>query len=433
MHTGARSAFFILALISLAATITVIAPSAAAQELEGGETVANRARPGFDAAGIPVGGLTLLPTLGGQLRYFDNVFADDEVKIDDTAFILSPELTLNSRSDRHRAQVGGNADLARYADRETENYDDARLWALARMEAGPGEIEGELRLSRLHQERVTPDDLGCAEFAGEIVCTGLTEFTNNRAGIAYSWQPNRLLIRGDLRYTTFDFDDTQLPLGAGSISNDDRDRTRADLGLRLGYAVSPDYAVYFETRFDSIDFDQREDRDGFQRSSEGTEARLGMLLDFTGSTFGEFYVGYLEREFADPRFGLASGPTFGADLSWNVTGLTTLGIKGERTIDNTIVFGASGIFRSRIAVSADHELLRNLVLNAELGIGNDEFEGLDRDDDVSEFRLGGTYLMNRYMRVLFGYRFRSRDTSPETSPGRIFDVNEIFLQVVGQL
>lgn len=417
----------------LVAAVCCGSPLVSAQELEGGETVGNRARPGFDADGIPVGGMILLPEVGGELRYFDNVFADDEAKIDDTAFILKPQLALQSKSERHNAQIGANADLARYTDRDTENYDDVRLWALARMDLGPGEIEGELRLSRLHQERVSPDDLGCARFNGEVVCTGLTEFSSDRAGFAYTYMPSRLMFRADVLYTTIDFDDTQLPLGGGSISNDDRDRSRADIGLRLGYAVSPDYAIYLETRFDAIDFDQREDRDGFRRSSEGSEARLGMLLDFTGSTFGEFYIGYLERDFDDPRFTKASGPSFGADVSWNVTGLTTVGIEGARTIDNTIVLGASGITRSQIAVSADHELLRNLVLNAELGIGTEDFENLDRVDDISEFKLGGTYLMNRHMRVLFGYRFRDRDTSPEGSAGRIFDVNELFVQVVGQL
>jgi len=428
----ARTAVMLATLLTFAAISAITPTPAGAQELESGETVRNRPRPGFDAVGIPVGSLTLLPTLGGQLRYFDNVFADDSAKIDDTAFVLSPELSLNSRSERHRAQLGANMDIARYSDRNTENYDDARLWALARMEAGPGEIEGELRISRLHQERVTPDDLGCANLGGEIVCTGLTEFSTSRAGIAYSWQPNRLLIRGDLRYSTIDFDDTALPLG-GSISNDDRDRSRGEIGLRLGYGLSPDYALYVETRFDSIEFDQQVDRDGFQRSSSGAEARLGMLLDLTGSTFGEFYIGFLERDFDDPRYGLASGPTFGANVNWNVTGLTTLSVRGERTINNTIVLDTSGIFRTRFTLAADHELRRNLVLNAELTLGNDQFEGTDRVDDVSEFRLGGTYLMNRYMRVLFGYRYRSRDTSPETSPGRVFDVNEVFLQVVGQL
>ncbi len=417
---------------ALTLCLLVCGQSAFGQELERRDTVVERQRPGFDADGLNVGGLNILPTLGAELRFIDNIFADDELEVDDTAFTLSPELSLNSRSERHRAQVGANADLARYSDRDSEDYDDARLWALADMQLGAGEIEGELRLSQLHQERTSPDDLGCARIAQQIICTGLTEYGRNRAGIAYTWSPNRLLLRADLRYTTLDFDDTDLPVG-GSISNDDRDRSRSDLGLRVGYGLSADYALYLETRFDSIDFDQREDRDGFRRSSEGSEVRLGMLLDFTGKTFGEFYLGYLERDYDDIRFENASGPTFGADVSWNVTRLTTLRIEGERTIDNTIVLGAAGINRSRLTFGADHELLRSLIVSADLSFGNEDFEGLDRSDDLTEFSLGGKYLMNRYMQVLFGYRYRDRDTQPLNSGGRIFEINEIFVRVVGQL
>ncbi len=419
--------------MALTLCLFVYGQSAFGQELERRDTVDQRQRPGFDADGIDLGGLNLLPTLGGELRFIDNIFADDELKVDDTAFILSPELSLNSRSERHRAQIGANADVARYSDRDSEDYDDARLWALADMQLGAGEIEGELRLSQLHQERTSPDDLGCAKIGQDIICTGLTEYARNRAGIAYTWTPSRFLLRADLRYTTLDFEATDMPMGIGSINNDDRDRSRSDLGFRLGYGLSPDYAIYLETRFDSIDFDQREDRDGFRRSSEGSEARLGMLLDLTGKTFGDFYLGYLDREYDDSRFSKASGPTFGADVSWNVTGLTTLRIEGERTIDNTIVLGAAGITKSRLTFGADHELLRSLIVSADLSFGSDDFEDIDRKDDLTELSLGGKYLMNRYMQVLFGYRFRDRDTQPDSSGGRIFDINEIFVRVVGQL
>jgi hypothetical protein len=427
IHALRPALAFLLTLLCLGAF------QAAAQTLASGESVANRARPGYDANGIAVGKMTLLPRVGGEVRYSNNVLADNELRIDDTAFLVSPQILLESRSERHLVEVGANADLARFADRETESYHDARLWAVTRRDLGPGEIEGELRVARLHQERASPDDLGCTHYNDEILCTRLTEFRTDRAAVAYSYLPGRLMLRGDLSYTTTDYDDTLLPLRTRAMSNDDRDRSSADVGLRLGYAFSPAYAAYVETRIDSTEYEQRKDRDGFQRSSEGIEARLGMLLDFSGNTVGEAYLGYFERDFADQRFGTAGGPTFGADIRWDINNATTLSIAGRRHIESTIVFGASAISKSRLSLSADHELSGNLVLNAAIGIGKDEFENLEREDELIEFRLGGTYYLTRYLRMALGYRHRTRNTSPANTGARVFDAGELFLRMVGQL
>lgn len=418
-----RFAAITLAFCATLAVLTLMtAQPVVAQTLERRDTVAERGRPEFDPVGIRVGGMTLLPSVGVELRYDDNIFADDEVKQDDTAIIMVPALVLNSRSARHRAQFGADADLARYSDYDSEDYDDARLWALGAMALGRGEIEGEARLSKLHEARTSPDD---------IRGTGLTEFQQNRFGIAYTYSPGRLLARADLVYQTLDFDPT--PTAGGSVNNDDRDRSLADLGLRLGYAVSPDYAVYVEARADEIDYDQRADRDGFRRSSEGAEARLGTLLDFTGTTKGEFYVGYLSRDYDDARYSNGEGMTFGGRVDWNITGLTTITAAASRTIDSTTVVGASGITKTELALGVDHELLRNLILSLGLALGTDDFDGLDRSDDLSRFEFGGRYLMNRNLELRFGYLFQDRDTSPESSGGRIYEINELFLRVVGQI
>ena len=419
MRGAMRAAVAVTLIVS---GLTLPLSQAGAQTLERRDNVADRDRPGFDPVGIGVGGMTLLPSLGFELRYDDNIFADDTIKESDTTAIIAPELLLNSRSARHRAQIGANADLARYSDFDSEDYDDTRIWALGAMQVGNGELSGEARLSNVHEERTSPDDQRGS---------GLTEFQQDVFGVAYTYSPGRLLGRADLSYRTLNFDNTPTP--GGSINNDDRDRSIADFGLRLGYGMSPDYALYVETRADKIDYDQQFDRDGFARSSDGVEVRAGTLLDFTGSTIGEFYLGYLRREYEDSRFSRADGPTFGGQIDWNISGLTTLSFGGSRTIDATTIESASGITTSLIQFGVDHELLRNLVLSLDLALGSDDFEGIDRKDDLSELQLSGRYLMNRNIELRFGYRFRDRDTSPENSGGRIYKINELFLRVVGQL
>lgn len=402
--------------------IAVNAP-AQAQELERRDTVAQRARPGLDPEGLPVRAMRLYPELGLEVLYNDNVFADDSMAEGDTALRLLPQLKLDSRSSRHRAEIGANLDIARYDDYDSEDFEDFRFWGLGEMQVRDGEIRAELRLAELHELRTSPDDRGGS---------GLTEYSRNSFYGAYTHRPGRLLIRGDLKLTNLDFDSTPgLPGSTGN--NDDRDRDVADIGVRVGYGLSPDYALYTEARFDSVDYDQEFDRDGFRRSSDGVELRLGTLLDFTGRTSGEFYVGYISRDYDDSRFSDTDGPSFGGRVDWNITGLTTLSVSGDRSIDDTTIVGASGITKSRLTLSAEHELLRNLLIGAIVGVGNDDFENYDRDDDLRLFEIGGKYLMNRYTQVLFGYRYQDRDTSPINSGGNIYEINEVFVRIVGQL
>lgn len=393
-----------------------------AQQLERENTVADRARPGLDADGMPLGRFRLFPAVGLGLVHNDNVFATKEMQQSDTATLLQPELRLMSESSRHRATIGAEADFARYSDFDGEDYDDFDIYAEGGFEIGNGRLQAELRHSDKHEERTSADDARGVE---------PTEFTLDKIAGSYSWKPGRWIAKVDGGYRKFEFDDTATL--TTPISNADRDRNATELGFRLAREMSPSYGLYAEAKGQQIEYDQQFDDNGFERSSDGFSAVVGALLDFSGQTFGEVFGGYLRRDYDDARFGTADGPTFGGKVTWNVTGLTTLIFSGSRGIDSTTIVGASGIETTEFGFKADHELLRSLVLSLDLSLGNEDFEGIDRDDDVKSFLFGGKYFMNRYLNLEFGYLYRDRDTSPANSGGREFEMSQYFLRLVGQL
>ncbi len=393
-----------------------------AQELERENTVADRMRPGLDAVGMPLGGFRLFPSLGLGLVYNDNVFASSALEQSDTVMRLQPELKLSSESSRHRAAIGVEADFARYSDFDGEDFDDFDVYAMGGIEIGKRRLQAGLRHSDLHENRASADDARGLE---------PTEFTVDKITGAYIWRPGRWMGKVDAGYRRFEFDDT-LTL-AGPISNADRDRKVTELGLRLAREMSPNYALYAQAQSNQIEYDQQFDRDGFERSSDGFSAVVGALLDFSGQTFGEVFAGYLRQDYDDLRFGRADGPTFGGKVTWNVTGLTTLIFSGSRRIDSTTIVGAAGIETTEFGFEAYHELLRNLILNLDLSLANEDFDGIDRDDDLKRFLFGGKYLMNRYLNLEFGYIYRDRDTSPANSGAREFEINQFFVRLAGQL
>jgi len=399
-----------------------VSGAAMAQKLERENTVADRARPGLDADGIPLGGFRLFPEVGLGVFHKDNIFATKELEQSDWATVLQPELTLVSESSRHRAAIGARGDIARYNDFDNEDYDDFDIYAKGGFDIGNGRLEAELRHSDQHEDRTSVDDARGVE---------PTRFTVDEIDGAYTWKPGRWITRVDGGYREFEFDDTATL--TTPINNSDRDRSVGEIGFRLGREMSPAYALYGEVRGKQIEYDQQFDNDGFERSSDGFRAVAGALLDFSGQTFGEVFVGYMNQEYDDPRFGEQDGPTFGGKITWNITRLTTLIFSGDRRIDSTTIVGAAGIDTTEFGFQADHELLRSLVLSLDITLANEDFNGIDRDDDLTRIMVGGKYFMNRYLNLEFGYIYRDRDTSPKNSGGRDFEVSQILVLLTGQL
>jgi len=424
MHSSLGYRFGISKLVLIPASILfLLAEVVSAQEYVGLQSVAQRYRPGLESEGMPVGAMKLYPQAGVETVYIDNVFATQNGERDDLALLFTPEARLTSTTSKYRAELGANAEVARYSDFDSENYEDLRFWTTADTGFGNSEVSADLRLSALHEDRTSPDDVRGSE---------LTEFSDNSIDLNYSYRPGRLFTRVDGGFRRLNFDDTDAP-GGGSIDNDDRDRDITELGVRVGYSLSPDLAIYGELRGDGIDYDEQTDDDGFERSSDGVQLRAGTLIEITELISGEFYLCYEERDYDDSSFSDVDGLIFGGDVVWNLTQLTTVTAEAHRRVDDTTIVGASGIMKTLIGVGIDHELRRNLILNANLAYINDDFKGISREDDIVGLEIGGRYLMNRYAYVDFGYGYSDRDTSPSSSAGRVFTINEVFVRFVARL
>ena len=72
----------------------------------------------------------------------------------------------------------------------------------------------------------------------------------------------------------------------------------------------------------------------------------------------------------------------------------------------------AGYLASSVAAGVDHELLRNLLLNANAGYENDFFQGVSRTDAVFSAGAGIRYLLNRNLYLGSG----ALPTEPRPAP-----------------
>lgn len=395
--------------------------AAGAQDAKIRDTVLDRPRPQLDAQGARIGSFGLFPVIGLGLLSDSNIFATETIQIDDLIWLIEPELILKSDWSRHELEVGFDLVAARYSDVSTEDYDDWRVWADTTLDLGRGRLSALARYADLHQPRTSPDNrFGIRP----------TLYSSAEVNLGYAHPFGQFVGEVEISGRRLEFDDTIRI--TGPFSNADRDRDRTDLSFRIGHQTWPGLRPFVQLDLTEVVYDQQFDRDGFERSSEGFDVLFGTDVDLTGRMFGEAYVGYVRRDYEDPRFSTVDGPIFGGNITWNATGLTTMIFSADRGIRGTTIVGAAGILNTSLGLEVDHELLRNLILGLEVAFDNEDFQGIERDDDIFRASLDAIYLMNRYLRLRAAYTYQSRDTSPANSGGFEYRVHRLFIGVEGQ-
>ena len=150
------------------------------------------------------------------------------------------------------------------------------------------------------------------------------------------------------------------------------------------------------------------------RNSHGYRAAVGTEVDITSILFGEMSVGYSWRDYTSNQLSDANGWGAEGSLTWNATPLTSVILTASTGIDETTVIfegdAAEANFQNTVALDVNHELLRNVLLNANVGYARDDFEGTSRTDNIFAAGAGVSYLLNRNLSVDARYRFTTRDS-----------------------
>ncbi len=426
MSTIRQAGFLTLSAIKLSIFILatlIAAMTANAEGLMRGETVVSRERPELDPLGVRIGSFLLYPDLTIGLRQEDNIFAVESNTVSDLITLINPAVKLKSDWNNHTFGLLADFVAARYSENPDEDYQDYTVEGDGRLDISRNSaLSGALQYAHLHEARTSPDD-----------ARGLTptKYTASSIFISYNKKFDRLSVQIDGWQQKLDY--KSVPTSAGILNNDDRDRVENLGTLRFNYVLMPGYQMFLRGSVNSRKYAQRFDRFGLKRNSNGSEVVAGAALDFSGVTFGEIYIGYLRQNYEEPRFSDIGEPTFGGEITWNPSGLTTVTGTAGRSIKETTFDNASGIHATSFELGVDHELWRNLILHMDMLGERDDYQGLNRKDDVFVINLGGKYMLNRNLYVLFGYDYERRVSEPPEGGGRNYKINSYTLRVEGQI
>ncbi|MCJ9429953.1 outer membrane beta-barrel protein [Kordiimonas marina] len=394
------------------------------------KAVYERNRPDYDAPGIRTGSFLFYPSVEGVGAYNSNIYAQESNVTHDFIAKVKPSFSLMSDWNQNFLSLSAKADIGRYFDHSSEDYEDYGFDMNGRRDISHGvDIHGGFSFDRKHEDRGSPDANGLA--------ISPTKYSVLTASAGFKRDVSILSLGVDGEFTRNNYDNA-LKLGGGYINNDARDRDRYKGTVRFGYELSDGYEAFVRVIGDRVKYDNSKAAGGPQRNSNGYQAEAGASFDLTGKAKGEFYAGYMKRKFDSETMGSIDGIDFGASLLWNVTGLTSVRGTVKRDINETTVGGldangvptyASGIKSTLVSLRIEHELQRNLLLSAEGSYTRQDFARTVRSDDLFNAKFGLRYLVNRNLRINAGYNYDYRNT---TTKNQDYQRHSIMVGITGQ-
>lgn len=385
--------------------------------------VMDRRRPAYDAIGIPVGAFRLYPTMDFTSSFDDNVFRQPN-GVSDWFFTESPTVRLMSEWERHFLEVYGGLDNYDYASNGRLSLTDWILGTDGRLDIVRGAfISGMLSYGEQHESLQSPNTLG-------------SQYSPNRyyktdAEVTAAYQRARVGVELGGSFDRYAWMSTPL-IGGGRLDNADRNEDEYQAYAKFIYDFSPGYTGFVKTYYDSRVFDRFYDRGDVHRSSTGYRVNGGVDLQLSNLLSGEIYAGYLEQHYAQDvtnPLRSAAGIDFGSSLNWYTTPRLTVHLNAWHVLTDVTIVGSSASSDEAMQLSADYEMLYNVILQGYFGYTHSKFIGLDRTDQYPSAGIAARYLVNRYLSAKLSYDFSERSSSQPVD----FDDNMISITLTGHV
>ncbi len=338
-------------------------------------------------------------------QFTDNVFLTANDRRSDFVTVLEPWVALSLSRQDFRLNLEAAAEVGRFADNSSEDYNDYFLGAEARYRINGNLFAfGGLDYAWDHESRNSPDDVNGVE---------PTELRDASGFFGLGGKVNGRSFRLGVNVRRLDYDDVLQFNGVtfANIDNDDRDRVETEVGGRLGVASTENGEFFVQGIYDKREYDDRFDNAGlgFRRSSDGFQAALGYTGQ-VGELKGEALLGIMSQDYDDPRFGRTTTVDFGADLTWPISAKTDLTGILERSIEETTLNGASGYISSSAGLRLRHRVAPDMSIAGYFFLTQNDYQEVSRSDVLTETGLSLRYYLNPRIYMDTDYDFLQRQS-----------------------
>ena len=346
----------------------------------------------YDPLGIRVGAFDFYPAVELIGGYDTNPGQSQNGKAA-WLYTAQPELRVQSDWSRHELKAELRGSYTGYSPDQTPSL--SRPYFNGKVN-GRVDVTHDTRIDLETRALVSTDNPGSPNLQAGLAKLPIYVTYGGSAGLGQRFNRFEFSAKGDVDRTVYQ--KSELTDGS-TVSNDDRNFNQYGGTLRGGYELLPGLVPFAEVEADTRKHDLNTDSSGFQRDSNGFIGKAGTSFEMRGFLTGEIALGYTERRYQDPRLADVNGLVGSASLVWTASGLTTAKLSGTTTVGESTVPGVSGSLSRDVGLQVDHAFRRWLIGTVKFGYGNDDYVGLDRDDNRYSAGIGLTYKLNRSLQI----------------------------------
>ncbi|MBV8507820.1 MAG: outer membrane beta-barrel protein [Alphaproteobacteria bacterium] len=368
------------------------------------------------------GDFFLIPRVELDETYNSNIFATTTSPTYDLITALAPSFDLVSNFPRNALNLHGTSLLQVYADHPAQNTQDGAVSVDGRLDVtGHSSFYGSAQVAHQHISYGSPNSPG--NIAQPVT------YWDYVARAGYTQAGRRFSYNVDAGVAAIQYN-AALLVGGGVSPQSSGDAAAYDAAVRVNYEIIPDYLGFIRLGGSLYNYWHAV----FNNSAVG-RIDLGLQILPRHLISGQVYVGYLLQNFAASSPGSTNVPDYGGRLVWSVTPLTTLTLNGLRTFltgnfsnPSLAIPGpaGNGYLATTITANAEHELMRDLLVNLNAGYENDSFQGITRTDNAFNAGAGVTYFVTRNLYLGGTLNYYQRIS---TASGSSYSQNVLMLRI----
>ena len=378
----------------------------------GGGSFDNLAFDPFPPIGTKIGSFILYTTVEANYDFNNNLFATPD-GVGDSSLEVRPAARLASNWGRHAVEVRASGDLS-FHDRFPSEDDRAYLVeGLGRLDVTSQTNFQGLIAREEAQESRSAINANTAGTRPNVVVERLRGAFNHRF--------NRLStqLRGNIIETSYGDD----LIDGQELSNADRNFTLYDEAVRPKWEFSPYLFAFADIAVNQREYSIPAFSDGIIRSSTGERYRLGVSFGEVSQILrGNISLGY-GRQTPDSReLEVIDGLLIDADLTWQVTPLTTLQFTAASEVAETTTVDSGGVMERVYGLEARQSINTYLVGIAGVGYMTRDFVGSGINENQFTAAVGAEYYLNRWAVLFTRYQHTAFDSS---QPDSSYTVEEV--------
>jgi hypothetical protein len=349
-------------------------------------------------------GLQISPSISMSVIRDNNVFSRVEKPVDDRSIVIHPSISIVNNLDDDQYSLVAGLKTERYSTLNTQDNDEYEFALFSRKALGRDH-----RLELFMQtDRTTEKQFSAENFQGELP----GKIDEMEVSARYAYQAGRIPFGMSLTQNRYRYQQSS----ADQVSRDDdpRDRNETVGSLRVGYMPVPGSEVFIELQTGNIESTADSLSEEASRDASISDFLIGYANGVGDLIRVNATIGRYSRSFDAELLGDVSGMRHEANVSWQVTPLTSLHFKSGKRFELTRLVASPGYESLRNTLKLRHKFRRYLLAEVQFFGGSDSYLKIPTEDTVTGYGMSLKYRAGRYLSFYISLEQESRERLRES-------------------